>query len=81
MEGWAAPKLGCYVLRDEHLRIDKDGKFVWSNLRTLTEIKTGELDPSYFDMSLPEGYKQVTPEEWQDAYVKRIEAQRAQQAQ
>ena len=79
MDSDFARRLGCYVLRDEHFRIDKDGKFVWSNTRTLTEIKPGELDPSYFDMSLPEGYKQVTPEEWYDAYVRRIEAQRAQQ--
>jgi hypothetical protein len=78
---WAAPKLGCYVLRDERLTTDKDGKFVSSNLRTISNIVIGEADPSYFDVSLPEGYRQVTPEEWMDAYVDRAKAERAQQPQ
>jgi hypothetical protein len=46
---WAAPRLGCYILREERLETDKHGKFVSSNIRTLTDVKIGEPDPSYFD--------------------------------
>jgi hypothetical protein len=74
---WAAPRLGCYVLRDEELKTDRDGNFVWSNTHTLTDVKIGEPDPSYFDTSLPEGYTQVTPEEWKDTYINRMRAMQA----
>jgi hypothetical protein len=74
---WAAPKLGCYILRDEEVTTDKEGKFVWSNIRTLTDIKIGEPDPSCFDTSLPEGYTRATPEAWQDAYINRMKAVKA----
>jgi hypothetical protein len=63
------------------LETDKHGKFVSSNIRTLTDVKIGEPDPSYFDTSLPEGYKQGTPDDWMDAYIKRMNAQRAKQDQ
>jgi hypothetical protein len=59
------------------LTTDRDGNFVWSNTRTLTDVKIGEPDPSYFDTSLPEGYTQVTPEEWKDAYINRMRAMQA----
>jgi hypothetical protein len=74
---WAALKLGCFVLRDEELTTDKDGKFVLSNIRTLTDIKIGEPDPSYFETSLPNGYTRGTPEDYRDALINRIKAQRA----
>jgi hypothetical protein len=64
--------LGCYVLREERVKTDKDGKFVLSNIRTLTDIKIGEPDPSYLDTSLPEGYTRATPEAWADAYTVRL---------
>src|SRR6185369_335198 len=76
---WAAPKLGCYVLRSERLMTDKDGKLVRSNIFTLTEIKIGEPDPSYFDTSLPNGYTRVAPGDYQDALVSRAKATREQQ--
>jgi hypothetical protein len=74
---WAAPKLGCYVLRDEELTKDKDGKFVGLILRALSNIVIGEPDPSYFDTSLPKGYSQVLTDDWKDAYVNRMKAVRA----
>ena len=76
---WAAPKLGCYVLRSEILTTDKDGKFVSLHVDTLSEIKIGEPDASYFDTSLPEGYTQGKPEDYKGAIVNHIKAQRAQQ--
>jgi hypothetical protein len=74
---WAAPRLGCFVLRDEELTTDRDGKFVLSNIRTLTDVKIGEPDPSYFDTSLPKGYSEVLPDDWQDAYINRVKAVKA----
>jgi hypothetical protein len=74
---WAAPQLGCFILREERVKTDKDGKFVMSNIRTLTDIKIGEPDPSYFDTSLPEGYTRATPEAWVDAYINRMKAVKA----
>jgi hypothetical protein len=74
---WAAPKLGCFVLREERVKTDKDGEFVMSNIRTLTDIKIDEPDPSYFDTSLPEGYTRATPEAWVDAYINRMKAVKA----
>jgi hypothetical protein len=74
---WAAPKLGCYMLRDEEVETDKHGKFVWSNIRALTDIKIGEPDPSYFDTSLPKGYSEVLPDDWEDAYASRMKAVKA----
>jgi hypothetical protein len=74
---WAAPRLGCFILREERVKTDKDGKFVSSNIRTLTDVKIGEPDPSYFDTSLPKGYSQVLPDDWKDAYVNRMKAVKA----
>jgi hypothetical protein len=78
---WAAPRLGCFILREERLETDKHGKFVSSNIRTLTDVKIGEPDPSYFDTSLPEGYARATPEAWADGYINRMKEQRAEQEQ
>jgi hypothetical protein len=71
---WAAPKLGCFVLRDEDLTTDKDGKLVRLVLRTLSNIVIGEPDPSYFDTSLPKGYSEFLPDDWEDAYINRMKA-------
>ena len=43
---WAAPKIGCFILREELLETDKHGKFVLSNIRTLMDVRIGEHDPS-----------------------------------
>lgn len=78
---WAAPKLGCYILRAESLWTDKDGKFVRLIVSTLSEIKIGEPDPSYFDVSLPEGYTQGKPEDYKGVIVNGQKALRALQPQ
>jgi hypothetical protein len=74
---WAAPKLGCYVLREEELKTDKDGKVVLSNIRTLTDIKIAEPDPSYFETSLPNGYTRGIPEDYRNALINRMNAVKA----
>jgi hypothetical protein len=74
---WAAPKLGCFILREERLVTDKHGVFVSSNIRTLTDVRIGEPDPSYFETSLPNGYGRATPEAWADAYINHMKAVKA----
>jgi hypothetical protein len=76
---WAAPKLGCYVLRQESHWTDADGKFVRSIVRTLSAIQVGEPDPSYFDTSLPEGYTDGTPQDYEGAIVNHKRAQQQKQ--
>jgi hypothetical protein len=79
---WAAPKLGCYILRKEEVETDMDGKIALSFVHTLSNIKIGEPDPSYFDTSLPEGYTEGKFEDYRGAKVNLRKAQqKAQQPQ
>jgi hypothetical protein len=78
---WAAPKLGCYILRDEETVTDKEGKLVRHTITTLSNIVIGEPDPSYFDTSLLEGYVDAKPEDYKGAVANHIKAQTAQQPQ
>jgi hypothetical protein len=76
-KSWAAPKLGCYVFRREETITDASGTVIMTFLQTLSSIKVGEPDPSYFDTSLPKGYSEVLPEDWMDAYINRMKAVKA----
>jgi hypothetical protein len=78
---WAAPKLGCFVLRQERLENDKDGKFVKLIVHTITNVVIGEPDRSYFDTSLPEGFVEAKPEDYKGAIVNHDKAQQQQQPQ
>jgi len=66
---WAAPKLGCYILRKEETETDMDGKVAMTFVHTLSNIKIGEPDPTYFDISLPEGYTEGKSEDYRGAKV------------
>jgi hypothetical protein len=55
-KSWAAPKLGCYILRREETVTDANGTVLMTFEHTLSSIKLGEPDQAYFDASLPEGY-------------------------
>jgi hypothetical protein len=48
----------------------------WQNPFRISAIASRA--PSYFDVSLSEGYSQATPEEWNDAYIKRLREQEKQ---
>jgi hypothetical protein len=76
---WAAPKLGCFLLREERSETDKDGNFVRLTVHTLTNIVIGEPDFSYFDVSLPEGYVDAKPEDYKGAIVNHVRARDQQQ--
>jgi hypothetical protein len=76
---WAAPKLGCFVIREERQETDLNGKLVRSTVHTLTNIVIGEPDPSYFDTSLPEGFSETKPEDYKGAVVNHKNAQQKQQ--
>jgi hypothetical protein len=75
---WFAPKLGCFVLRDEEKATDKTGKVIFTAITTVSNIVIGEPDPSYFDTSLPEGYVDAKPEDWKGAVVNRLKQQQKQ---
>jgi hypothetical protein len=80
-KAWAAPKLGCFILREQRSTADKDGKFVQLTVVTLTNIVIGEPDPSYFDTSLPEGFVEAKPEDYKGAIVNHNKAQQQKQPQ
>jgi len=66
---WLAPKLGCFVIREEQRTIDKDGKLVRFLVHSLTNIEVGEPDPAYFDTSLADGYTDTKLEDYKGTLV------------
>jgi hypothetical protein len=65
---WSAPKLGCYVLKNEIVS-QHDGWVKFDITRSVTHIRVGEPDPWYF--AEPAGLTERTPEEWKDELVRR----------
>lgn len=67
-KSWAAPKLGCFVLKNEKIDMH-EGQLMFHSIKLLSNLTLGEPDPWYF--SDAPTYKTRAADEWKDELIRR----------